>query len=189
MRTISKAVAGWTLGALLAVAGAWAASGIPMKGDYGKVSWTTWVGKEGYSGYLFVTRQPNRTTYLYYRVQCGNEPPVTGYGLIPDKSLLRNGDSELVLSVDTSQLRGFPATGSGAAGTLNVTWKGKNSQETVHAGASGTQMGSINEVTQGTWTSSTASATGTVLSWDIGAEQSAEMGLAIRATNQVSAAK
>ena len=59
MRAIGKAAAGFMLAAMLAT-GARAATGVQMEGDYAKVSWITWVGKEAYSGYLFTTRQPDR---------------------------------------------------------------------------------------------------------------------------------
>ena len=187
MSSIGKAVCGWILAALVAVAGAWAAEGVAMQGEYGKVRWTTWVDKKGYSGYLFVTRQPNDTTYLYYVVQCGNEPPASGYGLIPNDSLRRNRTGVLELSLDTSGLRGFVTHGAGAAGPLSVFWWPKPGVLSAFTGTSGTRAGRVDEVRQGTWTSASAVATGVVLEWKLGDEQSAEIGTAFDATNQIGA--
>ena len=185
MRAIGKAAAGWTLAALVTVSGAWAATSVAMEGDYAKVSWTTWVGKKGYTGYLFTTRQPDRTTYLYYVVQSGSEAPVTGYGLIPNSALRRASNGDLQLSLDTAKVRGFVTSGVGGGGPMSITWSRTGVVQTVHAGASGTQTGSIREVTQGTWTSGAAVARGSVLQWKIGAEQSAEWGAAIDASTQI----
>ena len=186
MRAIGKAAAGWTLAALVAVTGAWAGTtSVGMEGDYAKVSWTSWVGKKGYTGYLFTTRQPDRTTYLYYVVQSGNEAPVTGYGLIPNSALRRMSNGDLQLSVDVAKVRGFVTSGVGAGGPIAVSWSRAGVLQTAHAGASGTQTGSISEVTQGTWTSGAAVARGSVLAWKIGAEQSAEWGSAIAASTQI----
>jgi hypothetical protein len=183
MRAIGKAAAACMLAAMVAVNGAWAAANVAMEGDYAKVSWVTWVGKHAYSGYLFTTRQPDRTTYLYYVVQSGNEPPVTGYGLIPNSALRRSVNGDLQLALDTTKVRGFVTSGGG--GPVGVTWSRKGIVQTVHAGASGTQSGSVSEVTQGTWTSGAAAARGSVVGWTIGAEQSAEWGAAVAASTQI----
>lgn len=185
MRAIGKAAAGWALAAMVAVTGAWAATGITMEGDYAKVSWVTWVGKQAYSGYLFTTRQPDRTTYLYYVVQSGGEPPVTGYGLVPNSALRRAANGDLQLALDTTKVRGFVTSGIGSGGPIGVTWSRTGVVQTVHAGASGTQTGNVREVTQGTWTSGTAVASGSVLGWKIDAEQSAEWGAATAASTQI----
>jgi hypothetical protein len=188
MRAIGKTAAVWALATLVAVTGAWAATNdIAMEGDYAKVSWITWVGKKGYSGYLFTTRQPDGTTYLYYVVRSGNEAPVTGYGLIPNNALRRAADGGLHLSLDTSKVRGFSTSGARAGGPITVSWSHIGVVNTVHAGASGTQTGNIREITQGTWTSSAAVARGDVLAWTIGAEQSAELGVAPAASTQIEA--
>ena len=187
MRAIGKAAAGFMLAAMVAT-GAWAATDVQMEGDYAKVSWVTWVGKQAYSGYLFTTRQPDRTTYLYYVVQCGNEPPTTGYGLIPNSALRKSANGDLQLALDTTKVRGFVTSGAGAAGPIGVTWSRKGVVQTVHAGASGTQTGNVSEVTQGTWTSGGAVARGSVMAWTIGAEQSAEWGAAVAASTQIGSA-
>jgi hypothetical protein len=187
MRAIGKVAAGFLLAALVAT-GAWGAIGVQMEGDYAKVSWITWVGKEAYSGFLFTTRQPVRTTYLYFVVQWGNEPPATGYGLIPNSALRKALNGDLQLSLDTSKVRGFVTSGFGARGPIAVTWSRKGIVQTVHAGASGTQSANVREVTQGTWTSGAAVARGSVLSWTIGAEQSAEWGAAVAASTQIGGA-
>jgi hypothetical protein len=185
MRAIRKAAAGWAMAAMVAVTGAWAATGIAMEGDYAKVSWVTWVGKQAYSGYLFTTRQPDRTTYLYYVVQSGGETPVTGYGLIPNSALRRAANGDLQLAIDTTTVRGFVTSGVGSAGPIGVTWSRRGVVQTVHAGASGTQTGNVREVTQGTWTSGGATASGSVLKWQIGKEQSAEWGNAVAASTRI----
>jgi len=184
MTKIGKSALGWTLAVLVAAAGASAAEGVAMQGDYGKVSWTMWVGKKGYSGYLFVTHQPDDTTYLYYVVQSGNEPPLRGYGLIPGDSLQRGKDDTLQLSIDTSRFRSFVTSGPGAAGPIAVTWWPKG-RVRAFAGTSGTRIGRSDEVMQGTWTSGVAVAAGTVLGWKLGDDQSAEIGSAVDAVNQI----
>lgn len=152
-------------------------------GTFAEAAWSD----GNHFGFLFVTRAQSQTGgksvqqafLLYEIIQCGAvtcDPVEGGFGPIPAQDVSGNGKRALSLNTDTSTNPDFIHS-EGSGGLVEVDWIASDLFSRKSHGVEQSRFGDVTFKSNGSFSSTSATASGSVIDSRVEAELGVEMGM------------